>query len=222
MDTIKNYAFISYKRKQKDGRFKNDEYWADQIHKKLTEWSIPSLDPALLKLNNYHTIRPVIRDKRSFLPGYDLNKTIKDAILQSNSFILVLSKAMKDNQEELIKNGDKEAYVYKELNYFLSLDRPSNPLIVVYIDEDEYIPEVCLPSIIKKTKKESNIPVIINEYNDLEDKEKHVAGAIAAALFGVNNKEVFISVYDEGKRQERRQRMKEKFYIVAVAIFVIL
>ncbi|MFI3240254.1 MAG: toll/interleukin-1 receptor domain-containing protein [Bacteroidales bacterium] len=200
MEKYTNYAFISYKRKQKDGSFANDEYWADQIQKKLTSWSIPTTSPKLEKINNLKTIRPIIRDKKSFAPGKDLNETIKAALRESKTLVLILSKEMKADQEIKMQNKE-DAYIYKEIEYFLSLGRAENSIIVFYINDDEYIPEECNPSVLPNMAK---LPVNINEYKEEKDIVKHVCGAIATAIFDRDNKELFVCHYDDVRKHQKK------------------
>ena len=129
MDNLINYAFISYK------RINPDEQWAKALHRQLVSWYIPTDIAPEQRLNGNKTISPIIRDKDSFPPGNGLSETIRTALRQSRTLILILSKKMIEDQTAKRETGE-QAYIFDEIDYFLSLGRPRHAIIPVYFDSD--------------------------------------------------------------------------------------
>lgn len=212
--TLVNYAFISYKHKQADGRFVDDEYWAEGLYRRLVMWKIPVGISSDKKLNGNHTIKPVVRDRDSFSPNGELTEKIKWELSQSKCLVLVFSQEMVRDQVERETAGNR-AYVFEEVAYFLGLGRPAKAVIVVYINRDGCNPVGFLPDMF--AGKEIFV-LNINEYVKANDKinEERVAGAVAASIFD-GKKELF---WDFQQRVIRRNRIR--YAVVGVFVFVLL
>lgn len=174
-EKIENYAFISYK------RINQDEEWAKNLHRLLNSWYIPTSIGYNERLNNNKRISPTIRDKDNFIPGNDLDETIKSNLRQSRSLILILSKAMIEDQKRLISEG-KHAYIFEEIEYFKSLGRPEHSIIPVNIDTDDQHPlELISPMLMDYSK----LTVNVKDYRHKSKKKwfKQVAASVAAGIF---------------------------------------
>ena len=151
-EEIVNYAFISYK------RIEPDETWAKNLHRLLNSWHIPTNIAYSERLNNNKRISPIVRDKDDFPPGNGLDETIKMALRQSRSMILILSKAMIEDQMARRSKGE-HAYIFEEIEYFQSLEHSQQSInslehsqrliIPVYIDSGNQNPSELLPPMLK-------------------------------------------------------------------------
>ena len=182
MDNLINYAFISYK------RINPDEQWAKALHRQLVSWYIPTDIAPEQRLNGNKTISPIIRDKDSFPPGNGLSETIRTALRQSRTLILILSKKMIEDQTAKRETGE-QAYIFDEIDYFLSLGRPRHAIIPVYIDTDQENPSAILPPMLRGYDQ---LVLNTNDYRlDAEGKlrsktnwAQRTAAAVAAGIFG--------------------------------------
>lgn len=175
IDEIVNYAFISYK------RIEPDETWAKNLHRLLNSWYIPTDIAYSERLNNNKRISPIVRDKDNFPPGNGLDETIKTALRQSRSLILILSKAMIEDQMARRSKGE-HAYIFEEIEYFQSLERSQRSIIPVYIDSDNQNPSELLPPMLKGYDK---LILNVNDYFQTSKRQwsKRVAAAVAAGIF---------------------------------------
>lgn len=208
-DEIVNYAFISYK------RIEPDETWAKNLHRLLNSWYIPTDIAYSERLNNNKRISPIVRDKDNFPPGNGLDETIKTALRQSRSLILILSKAMIEDQMARRSKGE-HAYIFEEIEYFQSLERSQRSIIPVYIDSDNQNPSELLPPMLKGYDK---LILNVNDYFQTSKRQwsKRVAAAVAAGIFQ-KDQGLF---WDYHRKAVRKSRIKIASIILLVFIFFV-
>ena len=221
-EEIVNYAFISYK------RIEPDETWAKNLHRLLNSWHIPTNIAYSERLNNNKRISPIVRDKDDFPPGNGLDETIKMALRQSRSMILILSKAMIEDQMARRSKGE-HAYIFEEIEYFQSLEHSQQSInslehsqrliIPVYIDSGNQNPSELLPPMLKGYDK---LIVNINDYIEyLQASEKQwfkrVAAAVASGIFQ-KDQSFFWNYY---LKAVRKLRIKIAV-IVSLALFIFI
>ena len=208
-DGIVNYAFISYK------RIEPDETWAKNLHRLLNSWYIPTDIAYSERLNNNKRISPIVRDKDNFPPGNGLDETIKTALRQSRSLILILSKAMINDQMARRSKGE-HAYIFEEIEYFQSLERSQRSIIPVYIDSDNQNPSELLPPMLKGYDK---LILNVNDYFQTSKRQwsKRVAAAVAAGIFQ-KDQGLF---WDYHRKAVRKSRIKIASIILLVFIFFV-
>ena len=211
---IKNYSFISYK------RIKPDEEWAQALHDRLNNWYIPTEIEYEERLNNNKRIDPVIRDKDNFPPGNGLDETIKNNLRESRTLIVIISKAMLEDQVSL-RNKGEHAYILEEIEYFQSLERPRKSIIPVYIDNKPFHSSEFAPLNIKDF--DSQLIVNINEYlpqnqsqrQSKKQWQKRVSAAVASGIFQ-KDQQLFL---DYHKKAVRKHNAKLLFwFVISIAI----
>ncbi len=217
MDNLINYAFISYK------RINPDEQWAKALHRQLVSWYIPTDIAPEQRLNGNKTISPIIRDKDSFPPGNGLSETIRTALRQSRTLILILSKKMIEDQTAKRETGE-QAYIFDEIDYFLSLGRPRHAIIPVYIDTDQENPSAILPPMLRGYDQ---LVLNTNDYRlDAEGKlrsktnwAQRTAAAVAAGIFG-KDQDLFWNFHRRAVHRFRiRAALSAGLPLLAVVLF---
>lgn len=205
-----NYAFISYK------RIDADEEWAKTLNKWLNRWYIPTEIAYDERLNNNKRISPVIRDKDNFPPGNGLNETIKKYLRESRTLIIILSKAMLEDQINLRSMGG-HAYVFEEIEYFKTLERPKHSIIPVYIDSEIQNPTDLLPPMLNDI--DPKLIVNVNEYLPQKSERlwaKRITAVVAAGIFQ-KDQQLF---FDYHRKAVRKSRIK--FTLILLSIFFVL
>lgn len=220
-----NYAFISYKH-ARGTFFSNDEKWAKILKRQLESWHIPVEIPldSSTRLNNNNRIEPVIRDVEDFVGGRNLSEETLRYISLSKYLILILSKDMLKDQIQNIRNGSR-AYVFDEIEYFISLGNSPQCIIKLYIDDDNDNPinlinpnVYCLPSDIKAlnllfNSNDEQLIIKVKDFNDYgRYQNKRVVAAVASKIFEKDQK-IFWNAY-----KQWRKRLLHRILIIVAFI----
>lgn len=206
-DVREFYAFISYKRGC------NDEVWAKSLYHHLIGWHIPIEIPDDLRLNMTERIDPIFKDKDNLSgDGGNLDLKLKEALANSRTLVLILSRRMYEAERGKIKNSETP-YIFKEVEYFIEeLGHSTNDVIIVYIDNDIYNPEILPPSLLN----ESNINVVnVNDYIKEKDYKKHTAAKVAAGIFH-SDKDIFWRYHERILKEQRKRNFVVLFSIVLI------
>ncbi len=206
-DVREFYAFISYKRGC------NDEVWAKSLYHHLIGWHIPIEIPDDLRLNMTERIDPIFKDKDNLSgDGGNLDLKLKEALANSRTLVLILSRRMYEAERSKIKNSETP-YIFKEVEYFIEeLGHSTNDVIIVYIDNDIYNPEILPPSLLN----ESNINVVnVNDYIKEKDYKKHTAAKVAAGIFH-SDKDIFWRYHERILKEQRKRNLVVLFSIVLI------
>ncbi len=212
----KYYAFISYKHYSKWAIWaKDDEEWANKIHKYLETWKIPTaLSESLLIKNTDKCIKPVFQDTKQMYAGSNVQDILEESLHQSKCLIVICSKELIANQRALIKNK-KRPYIYDEIKFMLELGRP---IILVWIDNEAFdkSSRKCMPEpLVGRDLK-------VIEVNNFRKKnyfhlKRRVTAEVAASIFKTN-----LSVFWDIYERERRRNILWIFFILFMTAIVVL
>ena len=217
----KYYAFISYKREDKDPRFKEDEKWANAIYRYLRAWDIPVIirkEPSRLVRQNDKRIDPVFLDKTTMNGAATVDNQLKSHLKVSKCLIVVCSRNMIEDERARESQGIK-AYVFNEIRDFLSSGNETDNTLrervfLVWIDEIVFDPGRDVPPPFDGLKKVINV----NEYRNSKEKghlEQRVVSEIAASVFN-DDRKLFWDSY------LRQQKKRKRTIISIIAIFIII
>ena len=217
----KYYAFISYKREDKDPRFKEDEKWANAIYHYLRAWDIPVViqkEPSRLVRQNDKKIDPVFLDKTIMNGAGTVDNQLKSHLKVSKCLVVVCSRNMIEDERKRESNGET-AFVFNEIRDFLSsgneIDNTLRERVfLVWIDEIGFDPGRDVPPPFDSSKKVINV----NEYRKSKEKghlEQRVVSEIAASVFNAN-RDLFWDSY------LRQQKKRKRTIISLIAIFIII
>jgi len=217
----KYYAFISYKHEKK-GKFKEDAAWAVSLDKELRSLNIPTQisSDELLKESD-DSVDPIYRDT-SNLPqtiGGKLHATLEKNLRASKTLILILSKAMIEDQNTGYNSNPNKnkAWIYWEVKTFLRYhDNDWSRVIPVYIDNDEYNREL-IKTRIGIEDNYDNIQKPWHDYNKEFDWELNkklyymrVACDVASAIFRLDDKSVFWNIKEKAQQTIKAEQEKSK------------
>ena len=225
------YAFISYKHTQKEtNKFVADEKWAHILKKQLELWHIPTQIPEESRINkNDRRIYPVFRDAENYPSGHELNELTYDYLSKCKTLVVVLSKEMLDDQIDLRYKQNKSAWIFNEIEYFISLGNTTDSIVIFYVGDDDIDPNALLKEKIDfcnsnnwdcKVLKQLYQPgKLIKRLRDFKDKGKeinqYVTAVVAAGIFNADPR-YFINAY-ELERKNRRNKV-----VIFLLLIVIL
>jgi len=222
----KYYAFISYKREDKDPRFKNDEKWANIVYKLLRAWDIPVViqnEPSNLVRPTDKTIDPVFLDKTRMNGAGTVEKQLTSHLSVSKCLVVICSRNMIEDERTRQEKGET-AYVFNEIRDFLASGNGSdedlrNRVILLWIDDKPFNPDTDVPPPFDGSKK----AIIVNEYrkdtNEKGNLEQRVVSEIAASIFNVD-RIVFWDSFLRGRI--RRKRIIASIIVAAIVVFSVL
>lgn len=208
MDIREFYAFISYKRGG------NDEVWAKSLYHHLISWHIPIEIPDNLRLNNKERIDPIFKDKDNLSGnGGNLDDKLKESLKNSRTLILILSRRMYEAEKKKMESCETP-YIFEEVKYFVEeLEHPTDDVIIVYIDNEEYDSQILPPSL---QVRQNNINVVnINDYLKEKNYKKHTAAKVAAGIFH-SDKDVFWRYHERILKEQRKRNLVVLFSIVLI------
>lgn len=217
----KYYAFISYKREDKDPRFKEDEKWANAIYHYLRAWDIPVViqkEPSRLVRQNDKRIDPVFLDKTIMNGAATVDNQLKFHLKVSKCLVVVCSRNMIEDERKRESNGET-AFVFNEIRDFLSSGNETDDTLrkrvfLVWIDEIVFDPGRDVPPPFGRSKKVINV----NEYRKSKEKghlEQRVVSEIAASVFDAN-RDLFWDSY------LRQQKKRKRTLLSIIAVFLII
>lgn len=226
------YAFISYKHTQKEtNKFVADEKWAHILKKQLELWHIPTQIPEESRINkNDRRIYPVFRDAENYPSGHELNELTYDYLSKCKTLVVVLSKEMLDDQIDLRYKQNESAWIFNEIEYFISLGNTTDSIVIFYVGDDDIDPNALLKEKIDfcnsnnwdcKVLKQLYQPgKLIKRLRDFKDKGKeinqYVTAVVAAGIFNADPR-YFINAYELERKNKRN-----KIIIFLLVLLIIL
>lgn len=216
------YAFISYKHAiATTGQFENDSAWANALDQELRYLHIPTeLDRTALIHEDDDAVDPVFKDTSSLyiVRGGELEKELTEKLKKSMTLVLILSKDMVKDQNERYHPDPKKstAWIYWEVKTFLKYhDYDWSRVIPVYIDSDDYSPQI-LNSSIGIERHYDNIEKPYHDYRLQNDwiNEKRIfyqktAAAIASSIFKIE-KGAFWNIKEKANQALEAERKRAK------------
>lgn len=218
MDTLENYAFISYKRKNnRSEEFKQDEKWAGVIKNGLQNLTIPPCIPSKDRIGNSNKIKPIFWDKESMPGGGNLPDRLQKGLESSKTLVLVVSKDMILDQQRKEMEGDS-AWIFKEVEYFKRLQRPIIPICVDGNDEfcrdslkNRFSDEWSYVSVSQIKDQIPNIRLLV---------EQDAVWQIAAGVLDQNNRQKIIDYHK--RRTIRNYFCLFTFICISAFLFIYL
>jgi hypothetical protein len=229
------YTFISYKHYDNaTNQFEMDTYWAISIAKGLKAMRIPNAKSSYKVDENYlinttprdKTINPVFRDEDSMASETSLKGSIRHALENSRTLVIITSDEMLKDQREKVKNKEN-AWCFEEIEYYIKLGHTLDDIYIVYASESDlnYSYDF-IPDPLKRFKGYNGIkPICVNDYTHgtnkkLSEMKKEATKKITAAVAS----NIFHTDPDTFLRYNEEQERKRKITLITLTsiIFVLL